>query len=118
MAQVSLDRTDYICVILCIAIFMHRSIKVLSFYYRREGSPFLPGRRFEQHSRSDLFLYSKTEIEPFLILPHIQKDNSNDHDDYIDDSKPMIMLEILIWRLLHVTENRQLSLPHSPASFL
>lgn len=30
-----------------------------------------------------------------------------DYDDYIDDNKPMILLEIFISKLLHVTENNE-----------
>lgn len=81
--------------------------RFLFFYYKRKGALFLSGRGYDQHYLSDLFLYSKTEIKPFLILPNNQSDDSKDYDDYIDDNKPMILLEIFISKLLHVTENSE-----------
>lgn len=95
--------------------------RFLFFYYKRKGALFLSGRGYDQHYLSDLFLYSKTEIKRFLILPNNQSDDSKDYDDYIDDNKPMILHA---WNIhIKITtcnwkQWRQQSLPHSPGSFL
>ena len=55
-----------------------------------------PTSFFIRRPKSNLFLFYLTA-----------SDDSKDYDDYIDDNKPMILLEIFISKLLHVTENSE-----------